>query len=167
MRFEFDQASIKHCALHRDLTAERRWPPLCLCSSRVVFPPKTTISGDGSDSEITGNTFTTTHMGLIAAFQKSCNVLNYRLTFLGQLRLDEDSTMWSDGQPDKPSDSCVGGLIHLQIPQRHLGCPLLPNLTPSLWATSDQTRWLSKLSFLICNTKNHSETRNIKKPRTE
>lgn len=94
MRFEFDQASIKHCALRRDLTSERRLPPLCLCNSRVLFPPKTIISGDGSDSEITGNTFTITHMGLIAAFNKSRNILNYRLTFLGQLRLNEDSTMW-------------------------------------------------------------------------
>lgn len=95
MRFEFDQASIKHCVLHSDLTSEEdTLPALGLFSSKVFFPPKTLVRGYRTDLEIMGNTFTVIHMGLIAAFKKSHNILNYRLTFLGQLSLNEDNTMW-------------------------------------------------------------------------
>lgn len=86
MRFEFDQASIKHCALLSDPTSEEEaLPALHSFSSRVLFPPKTIIGDYRSDSEIMGNTFAIIHMGLIAAFKKCHNILNCRLTFVGQL----------------------------------------------------------------------------------
>ena len=95
MRFEFDQASIKHCALHSDLTSEEdTLRALGLFSSKILFPPKTLVWGYRADSEIMGDTFTVIHMGLIAAFKKNHNILNYRLTVLGQLSLNEDHTMW-------------------------------------------------------------------------
>lgn len=94
MRFEFDQASIKHCALLSDLTSEEEaLPALCSFSSRV-FPPKTILGDYRSESEIMGKPCAILHVGLIAAFKKSLSILNYRLTFVSQLSPHGDSTTW-------------------------------------------------------------------------
>lgn len=66
-----------------------------------------------------GNTLTIIHIGLIAAFTKSPNILNYRLTFLGQLGLNEDRQR------------------HVVV--KHNQTSLNPHLTPSLLAVSNQS----------------------------